>query len=195
MYRTPLNGGTASVAFPLLITALCEAAAARAAPHAQFGCKTRKSIIYSPPEMVKLISEKEGHSRSLARKEGLSEEVMAQMWEEKYPVLGHCSDPPVPRLGISSFQDAGVPGGPGDGAESLHFEVSCFNLLSRQVIYSAQQPWLVLPMLLKAGLVFSRLSLLLPRPSPPSVGSAHPLPAAHHHLRRGWQHPPGGFPA
>lgn len=38
--------------------------------------------------MVKFINKKEGYSRSLARREGLSEEVMAQMWEENYPVLG-----------------------------------------------------------------------------------------------------------
>lgn len=52
-------------------------------------CKTRRSIIYSSQKMVK-FSNKKGHSRSLARREGSSEEVMAQTWEENHPVLDHC---------------------------------------------------------------------------------------------------------
>lgn len=53
-------------------------------------CENRKSIIYSSQKMVKFGNKKEGHSRSLAGREGSSEEVTAQMWEENYPVLGHC---------------------------------------------------------------------------------------------------------
>lgn len=55
-----------------------------------WACKTRKSIIYSSPKLVKFSNKKEGHSRSLARREGISEELMTLMWEENYPVLDHC---------------------------------------------------------------------------------------------------------
>lgn len=42
-------------------------------------CETRKSIIYSSQKIVKFSNRKEGHNRNLAIREGLSEEVMAQM--------------------------------------------------------------------------------------------------------------------
>lgn len=46
----------------------------------------------------------------------------------------------------------------------------------------------------KHGACFGRLSLLLPRPPPPDVGSAHPLPAPHRRLLGGLQHHAGGLP-
>lgn len=46
----------------------------------------------------------------------------------------------------------------------------------------------------KHGACFGRLSLLLPRPPSPDVGSAHPLPAPHRCLLGGLQHHAGGLP-
>lgn len=86
-------------------------------------CKTRKSIIYSSQKMVKFSNKKEGHSRSLARREGSSEEVMAQMWEENYPVLItvllRSSCPKVGHLILPACWDARRPRG--DGAMQSPF--------------------------------------------------------------------------
>lgn len=75
-------------------------------------CMTRKSIIYSSQKMMKFSNKKERHSRSLARREGSSEEVTDVGRKLPCPWSLYCSDPPAP----GCPQDAGMPGGLGDGA-------------------------------------------------------------------------------
>lgn len=75
-------------------------------------CMTRKSIIYSSQKMMKFSNKKERQSRSLARREGSSEEVTDVGRKLPCPWSLYCSDPPAP----GCPQDTGMPGGLGDGA-------------------------------------------------------------------------------